>query len=79
MSVLYKATPDEVRFIMIDPKTVELGLYVDIPHLLTPVITDMKKSLACVEERNARDGAPSQVARPSSGFGTWPNSTARRA
>ena len=44
MSVLYKATPDEVRFIMIDPKTVELGLYVDIPHLLTPVITDMRKA-----------------------------------
>ena len=44
MSILYKATPDQVRFIMIDPKTVELGLYVDIPHLLTPVITDMKKA-----------------------------------
>lgn len=44
MSILYKATPDQVRFIMVDPKTVELGLYVDIPHLLTPVITDMKKA-----------------------------------
>ncbi len=44
MSILMKATPDQVRFIMIDPKTVELGLYLDIPHLLTPVITDMKKA-----------------------------------
>ena len=39
-SILYKATPDEVRFIFIDPKCVELGIYTDIPHLLTPIITD---------------------------------------
>src|SRR5579884_4067812 len=44
MSILYKATPDEVRFIMVDPKRLEMGLYEDIPHLLTPVITDLKKA-----------------------------------
>ncbi|MCL2878103.1 MAG: DNA translocase FtsK [Acidobacteria bacterium] len=39
-SILYKATPEEVRFIFIDPKCVELGIYTDIPHLLTPIVTD---------------------------------------
>ena len=39
-SILYKATPDEVRVIFIDPKHVELGIYTDIPHLLTPIVTD---------------------------------------
>ncbi|RKQ60202.1 DNA segregation ATPase FtsK/SpoIIIE-like protein [Vogesella indigofera] len=42
LSMLYKATPDEVRFIMIDPKMLELSVYNDIPHLLAPVVTDMK-------------------------------------
>lgn len=44
LSLLYKLTPEQVRFIMIDPKVVELSIYNDIPHLLTPVVTDMKKA-----------------------------------
>jgi S-DNA-T family DNA segregation ATPase FtsK/SpoIIIE len=44
MSILYKATPHQVRLIMVDPKRLEFGLYEGIPHLLTPVITDPKKA-----------------------------------
>ncbi len=44
MSILYKARPDEVKFIMVDPKRLELGLYADIPHLATPIITDPKRA-----------------------------------
>jgi len=43
-SILYRATPDDVRMIMIDPKRLELGMYEDIPHLLTPVVVDPKKA-----------------------------------
>jgi S-DNA-T family DNA segregation ATPase FtsK/SpoIIIE len=43
-SILYKATPDEVKLIMIDPKVVELSVYNGIPHLLIPVVTDPKKA-----------------------------------
>ncbi len=42
MSLLYKSTPEEVKLIMIDPKMLELSIYEGIPHLLTPVVTDMK-------------------------------------
>ncbi|HYJ45124.1 MAG TPA: FtsK/SpoIIIE domain-containing protein, partial [Pyrinomonadaceae bacterium] len=44
VSILYKARPDEVKFILIDPKRLELGLYEDIPHLATPIITDPKRA-----------------------------------
>ena len=43
-SILYRATPDEVRLILIDPKRLELGMYADIPHLLTPVVVDPKQA-----------------------------------
>ncbi len=43
-SLLYRATPDDVRMIMIDPKRLELGMYEDIPHLLTPVVVDPKQA-----------------------------------
>ena len=44
ISILYKARPDEVKFIMVDPKRLELGLYADIPHLATPIIVDPKRA-----------------------------------
>jgi S-DNA-T family DNA segregation ATPase FtsK/SpoIIIE len=57
-SILYNATPDEVKFIMIDPKRLELGIYDDIPHLLTPVVTDPHLAAAAlmwaVHEMNER-------------------------
>ncbi len=42
MGMLYKSTPDEMKLVLIDPKRLELGLYADIPHLFTPVVTDAK-------------------------------------
>ncbi|MEA2624155.1 MAG: segregation ATPase FtsK/SpoIIIE, family [Candidatus Binatota bacterium] len=48
MSILYKGTPDEVRFLMIDPKMLELSLYENIPHLLTRVVTDPKEASAAL-------------------------------
>ncbi|MEQ6341498.1 MAG: DNA translocase FtsK 4TM domain-containing protein [Gammaproteobacteria bacterium] len=58
LSLLYNATPKEVRLIMIDPKMLELSIYEGIPHLLTPVVTDMKEAAHalrwCVAEMDKR-------------------------
>ncbi len=58
LSILYKATPEQVRLIMVDPKMLELSIYEDIPHLLTPVVTDMKEAANalrwCVAEMERR-------------------------
>ncbi len=48
MSILYKASPDEVQLIMIDPKVVELNVYNGIPHLMIPVVTDVRKASAAL-------------------------------
>jgi DNA segregation ATPase FtsK/SpoIIIE, S-DNA-T family len=58
LSLLYKAPPHEVRLILVDPKMLELSIYEDIPHLLTPVVTDMKEAANalrwCVGEMERR-------------------------
>ena len=58
LSVLFKATPEQVRLILIDPKMLELSVYEGIPHLLTPVVTDMKDAATalrwCVAEMERR-------------------------
>ena len=80
LSILYKASPDDVRFIMIDPKMVEFKVYNNIPHLLVPVVTDVKKAAGALQwatfemmkrytlfsETNARDiEGYNQIARKS--------------
>ncbi len=58
LSLLYKATPEQVRLVMIDPKMLELSIYEGIPHLLAPVVTDMKEAANalrwCVSEMDRR-------------------------
>lgn len=58
LSILFKSTPEQVRLILVDPKMLELSIYDGIPHLLTPVVTDMKDAAAalrwCVAEMDRR-------------------------
>jgi len=65
ISILYKSTPEKVRLLLIDPKMLELSMYEDIPHLLTPVITDMKEAANglrwCVAEMERRYQLMSKV------------------
>jgi len=65
LSILYKTSPDECKFIMVDPKMLELSVYEGIPHLLTPVVTDPKKAVAAlkwtVREMERRYQAMSKV------------------
>ncbi|MCK3658838.1 cell division protein FtsK [Pasteurellaceae bacterium Pebbles2] len=65
LSLLFRVKPEEVKFIMIDPKVVELSIYNDIPHLLTEVVTDMKKAANalrwCVDEMERRYQLLSQL------------------
>lgn len=49
LSLLYRLTPEQCRFIMIDPKMLELSIYADIPHLLTPVVTEPKKAVVALK------------------------------
>ena len=56
-SILFRATPDEVRLILIDPKVVELSIYNDIPHLVCPVVTDCKKAAGALDWAVAEMGS----------------------
>lgn len=75
LSLLYKATPDQVRLILIDPKMLEMSVYEDIPHLLAPVVTDMREAANaltwCVNEMERRYKLMSKMGvRNLAGFNT---------
>ncbi len=76
LSMLYKATPEELRLILVDPKMLELSVYEGIPHLLTPVVTDMKNAAMalnwCVEEMERRYRLMSSLGvRSLEGYNRW--------
>ncbi len=75
-SILYKARPDEVKLLMIDPKVVELSVYNGIPHLLIPVVTDPKKAAgalnwAVVEMNNRYKYFAEAAVRDLKGYNNW--------
>ncbi len=61
LSLLYKAEADKVRLILIDPKMLELSVYEGIPHLLAPVVTDMRHAAHALNLVCRRDGAALQT------------------
>ena len=71
LSLLYKATPQEVRLLLIDPKMLELSVYEGIPHLLAPVVTDMRQAASglnwCVQEMDKRYRLMSSAGRAQHG------------
>ncbi|MBO5551560.1 MAG: DNA translocase FtsK [Lachnospiraceae bacterium] len=76
MSILYKARPDEVKLMMIDPKIVELSIYNGIPHLMTPVVTDPQKAAGALNwsviEMDRRYGEFAEHAvRDLKGYNAW--------
>ena len=76
LSMLYKATPEELRLILVDPKMLELSVYEGIPHLLTPVVTDMKDAATalnwCVGEMERRYRLMSALGvRSLEGYNRW--------
>ncbi len=77
-SMLFRFTPEELRFIMIDPKVVEMQVYNDLPHLVIPVVTDPKKVLLALRWVIDRDGKALQDFRARRACATSPASTRGR-
>ena len=55
-SILYKHSPEDCKFILIDPKMLELSVYEGVPHLITPVVTDPKKAIVALKMGCERNG-----------------------
>lgn len=83
MSILYKASPEEVKLIMVDPKVVELSIYNGIPHLLTPIVTDAKKAAGALNWAVAEMSKRYQLfanagVRDLSGYNRWIKDSANK-
>ena len=77
LSILFKSTPEEARLIMIDPKMLELSIYEGIPHLLCPVVTDMKEAANALRWSVAEMERRYKLMAAMGVRATWQASTAR--